>query len=221
MQTPSTAPSGTDQPAQRPRDNSSNSATSAQFLYYTLALIAIIASVCLVSLCYRSVYFSSIFKCNKPRERNVEVIIETNAEFEAEPNYVDTDSCTPQNGDIIPSEITNSQKVYREDTHYVQDTESGCSYPEQTPIAVAACGRECTAGNVLARMIGVMVNVPAVSVVDNRSNLHIYNFSPYLLLSIMLFIYCGSRIPIRTSLHLADEINCIICSVLFFRNYII
>ena len=174
MPSPSAAPSGTDQPAQRPRDNGSNNATSAQFLYYTLALIAIIASVCLVSLCYRSVYFSSIFKCNKPRERNVEVIIETNAEFEPEPNYVDADSCTPQNGDVIPSEITNSQKVFLENAHYVQDTESGWSQPEQTPVAVVACGRECSAGNVLARMIGVMVNVPAVSVVENRSNLRMF-----------------------------------------------
>lgn len=163
---PTPAPTGTDQPAQRARDSSS--ATSAQFLYYTLALISIIASVCLISLCYRSSYFSAFFKCNKARERTVEVIIETDAAFQPEPNYVDADSCTPSDGDVFYSAMTNSQKMVSGHTPYAPDTESGCANTQQTPIAVAATGRECSAGNVLARMIGVMDNVPAVPSTTNR-----------------------------------------------------
>jgi hypothetical protein len=60
------APSApTQQPSLKPRATSSDIGAYTQFLYYTLALVAIIASVCFFSICYRRnyYYFSKIPCC--------------------------------------------------------------------------------------------------------------------------------------------------------------
>lgn len=71
------------QPTSFPRTTQS---TSTQFLYYTLALVAIIAAVCVLSFCYRSLYFSRFLLC-KYDDSNVEVIIEADVVVEIEANY--------------------------------------------------------------------------------------------------------------------------------------
>ena len=74
-----------------------------------MALVAIIASVCFISFCYRNIYHNRFCTCGKVRDPTVEVIIETQAVIEMVNNYTDADAYLD---DIMysQSDLTESQK---------------------------------------------------------------------------------------------------------------
>ena len=155
MTTPSYKP--TAQPSQGTRDTSNS--TSTQFLYYTLALVAIIASVCFISFCYRSLFLSRFFSCGKNVDPNVEVIIETDAVIELEANYASADTCPAD--DVIFAGIASSTKA----KSYVH-SDASIFYAESPAVLVTTIAQESSMGdndNTRARIIGVMDNVQLVS----------------------------------------------------------
>jgi hypothetical protein len=87
--------------------------TSAQFLYYTLALVAVVAAVCIVSFCYRNVYFPKTFCCKK--NQDIESITETEAVVECGAPYANIDSSRLEEFYAVydPAGSSDSTKVKR------------------------------------------------------------------------------------------------------------
>lgn len=196
----STRPVG--QPTQLPR--SSPQTTSAQFLYYTLALVAIVVAVCVVSFCYKNLYFPKTFCCKK--NQDIESITETEAVVECGANYANIDSTRLEEFHAIydHGSSTDSSKGKR----LLWTGESGPLFEggttdtviDESPTAteVDLESRQLASDNLHVRRINVMTAVHPTSTVIDRYLNPVLSFVP--LLSDIAMMFCDINSYARSSL---------------------
>jgi hypothetical protein len=139
--------------------------TPAQFLYYTLALVAVVAAVCIVSFCYRNVYFPKTFCCKQ--NQDTESITETEAVVECGAHYANIDSSRLQEFYAVydPANTTDSTKVKRflwrggSGQQLEGGTTQTTTAESPTAIEVDIESRQVASGNLPVHCISVMTTV--------------------------------------------------------------